>query len=426
MQTKNIRDWSVGMVLVVALCASVLSQKVLFADGVHFFIQGAIRPAEIDLLDPRFLAIFLKNAFSSLYYWSGGRDINTALAMFSFGSFMPAVLAVWVMRQRVVNGEVGSAAVLLVLLLGVFLLINFPASELIICHVMNCLLVHGYISGRGKRHPLLFAAGIVVASLSYEISLLTNALFLMWLLADSKRRADYKLQILLHLLGAGCVLAIIWMRGVNGNSTSVFSLKTALSVLILCVVIAAAYVLRRRWAVCLGICLLIVGLVVTHSLPHVAFDLLGRLFRNFSYGSRGVTALITLVTPLMLWSPRMTGWRWPDDWRQGLDALILLWGGSQIVLAVVWSMFWGDYKAAVRDQPVVVTYEQCAACRENPVVYRSGAFAGWTWTWAHMAAVASAEIGLKERRVVIQDVGFTPATPAEYEIFWARFAQAHR
>jgi hypothetical protein len=419
---KHARNWSVGLGLALALFAAVVSQKVLFADGIHFFIRGLVDPLQFHPLGPRVLAISFRNVLSMIYTWAGGKDLAVALACFSVGAFAPAIGVIFLLRQRALKGEAGAVPVLLMTLLGVFLLINFPASELITCIWVNALLVHGYMTGRARQWPILTTLGILLASLSYEVSLLTNAMFLAYVLADAGRRKQHRWHALMHLLGMLLVVALIWHDGVNGNSHGMFSLMTVVSALILVAVATLAFTLGRHWWALMAVLVLGLTLVVAHALPHFVFALLGRVFTNFSYESRGVSALIAILMPLLLFSPKLLGRQWSEQQRQRVDALIVIWAAFQMVSAMAWHMFWSDYKVAVLQQPAVLAYEQCAACRNNPQVYRQGVFTGWAWTWPHLSTIASLQLGLATRQVVVQKENAQSVSPAEFEQVWQRFA----
>lgn len=420
--SKSYKFLLINALLGLTLLASVWSKKVLFADGVNFFLVGMESPVQFDPLNVRSFAIFLRNSLAMLYAWLGGSSVPTAMALFSIGAFLPVLMAVQVLWRRSEQNEAGAWPTLLALLAGVFLLINFPASELLICHAVTCLLVQGYLSGRAQKWPWLFASGIWFASFSYEVTVFTNLICLLYL---AFKASPYRLRAL-HMTSHGtCIVLVLlftYLHGVNANSSGVFSKLTLASAVALGAMLILAFLFRNRLGLLLIVCLIGTVAFALNAFPPSVNNVVGITFGSLSYESRGVSAAFMLSVPLLLWWPSIEQVKWPVAWRASTDSLIVLWATFQIISACAWGFFWTDFKAEIGRQATSVELKDCSACTKSQQAYPHGVYLGWPWNWGQLALLASLELGLETRKGVVLTEGYVPWNEAQYQRFWTRYA----
>ena len=416
--SKRHKSWVINALLGLALLASVWSQKVLFADGVNFFLGSMESSVQFDLLNIRSFAIFLRNSLSMLYAWLGGNNVPTAMALFSIGAFLPILMAVHILWRRSEQNEAGAWPSLLALLVGVFLLINFPATELLICHAVTCLLVQGYLSGRAQKWPWLFACGIWLASFSYEVAVFTNFVCLLYLAFKSAPYRGRSLHMISHGLGIVLVLLFTYLHGVNANSASVFSKLTLASAIALSTMLVLAFLFRNRMGLLLIVCLLGTIAFALNAFPPNVNNVVGMAFRSLSYDSRGVSAAAMLAVSLLLWWPSIEQVKWPLAWQASTNTLIVLWVTFQILCACAWHFFWTDFKADIARQATSVELKNCSACANSPQAYPHGVYLGWSWNWGQMALLASLDLGLEKRKGVVLTEGYVPWNEEQYQRFW--------
>lgn len=390
MNVRYLKSLAIIVAFVFALVLSAVSGKATFADGVFFFLTSLLDPWPLNL-DPRFAAIYLRNVFSGVYTLAGGEDFRVARTLFSLGASIHIFWCGAVLYFRGMRDERGSAMlILMVLVAGVFFLSNFPASELIAFHCLTCLLLHNYISMPEKQLPVWHAPLIVVASFSYEISVVSNAMFAAYMLLNRERGKFRVADMLLHLICMLATVGMVWLKGVNKNSSSVFSMDTLVVTALVIVLIAISVWLQDRFWVVLLACVSVATLAIAHLLPYPAMFVLGHLFRDLSYTGRGATIIFGLgVYAVILFLPS-----WEKRFlvvKNGVFNFVLIFLTYQIVSSFVWSKYWADFREGVAKEPATVALQDCVVCQKSYHVNKGGVSLGWAWTWGLAGLAASIE-----------------------------------
>lgn len=390
MNVRSLKSPAIIVLFVLALVLSAVSGKATFADGVFFFLTSLLDPWPVNL-DPRFAAIYLRNLFSGMYTLAGGVDFRVARVLFSLGASIHIFWCGAVLYCRGLRNERGSAMlILMALVAGVFFLSNFPASELITFHCLTCLLLHNYISMPAKQLPIWHAPLIVVASFSYEISVVSNAMFAAYILLNREKGKFRVTDMFLHVICMLVTVGMVWLKGVNKNSSSVFSMDTLVVTALVAALFAISVWLQDRFWIVLVACVSVVILAIGHLLPYPAMFLLGHLFRDFSYTGRGVTILFGLgIYAVILFLPSWV--RALLVVRDGVFNFVLIFLTYQIVSCFVWSKYWTDFREGVAKEPATVALQDCAVCQKSYHVSKRGVSLGWAWTWGLAGLAASIE-----------------------------------